>query len=141
MVDLLARSRSSTAAAAIVGTLAGLSVICLYVVAGLLVAGWSVSEFFSHLSFDTIGYLLSMIVLTIGFVGLPIATYLRFDLIAPLVILVLVICAWFTLGAIQGTLSPQTIFGLALYATYYSPVAVVLYAIVGGGGESTFLGT
>lgn len=133
MVGLIARSRSSGTAAAMIGTLVGLFVISLYLGAGLLVAGWSVSEFLTHLSVDTVAYFLGMIVLTIVFVGFPIATYLRFDLIAPLVILVLVICAWFTLGAIQGVLSPQTIFGLALYATYYSPVAVVLYAILGGG--------
>lgn len=133
MVDVLSRSRSSSAAVTLVGTLAGLVVIGLYFGAGLLVGGWSLSEFLTHLSIETVGYLLTMIVLSIVFVGLPIATYLRFDLITPLVILVLVICAWLTLGAVRGILSPQTIFGLSLDAMYYSPVAVVLYAIVGGG--------
>ena len=133
MVDVLARSRSSSVAAMLVGTLAGLVVIGLYFGAGLLVGGWSVSEFLTHLSTETVGYLLSMIVLSIGFLGLPIATYLRFDLITPLGILVLVIIGWLVLGAVQGILSLQTIFGLALYVAYFSPVPIVLYAILGVG--------
>ena len=132
MVALLARSHTSTAAAALVGTLFGLAVVCLYFGAGLLVAGWNVSEFLTGLSIDTVGYLLGMIVLVIVFIGLPIATFLRFDLIVPLVVLVLVILGWLILGAVQGILSLQTIFGLALYAAYLSPIALVLYAIFGG---------
>ena len=133
MADLVSRSQSSAVTATIVGILAGLFAISLYVIAGVLVAGWSVSEFLVHLSVDTVGYVLGMIVLTVGFVGLPVAAYVRFDLIAPLVIFVLVVTAWLILGALRGILSAQTIFGLALYATYYSPVAVLLYAIVGAG--------
>lgn len=132
MVALLARSRSSTAAAALVGTLVGFAVVCLYFGAGLLVAGWSVSEFLAHLSVGTLGYLLGMIGLVIVFVGLPIATFLRFELVAPLVVLVLVILGWLTVGVVQGILSLQTVFGLALYAAYLSPIALVLYAIFGG---------
>lgn len=132
MANLLARSPSSTAAAALVGTLVGLAVVCLYFGAGLLLAGWSVSEFLAHLSVDTVGYLLGMIALVIAFVGLPIAMFLRFDLIAPLAVLVLVIFGGLIVGAVQGILSLQTIFGLALYAAYLSPIALVLYAIFGG---------
>ena len=133
MVPLVRRSHSSVGAAAIVGTLAGLAVVSCYFGAGLLVGGWNFSEFLTHLSVGTVGYLLGMIVLSTVFVGLPIATYLRFEVIAPLVILVLVILGWLILGAIQGILSLQTIFGLALYAAYLSPGAIVLYAIFGGG--------
>ncbi|WP_139328839.1 hypothetical protein [Haladaptatus litoreus] len=73
-----------------------------------------------------------MIVLVIAFVGLPIAIFLRFDLIAPLVLLVVVILGWLIVGAVQGILSFQTTFGLALYAAYLSPIALILYAIFGG---------
>lgn len=132
MVALLARSHSSTAVAALVGTLVGLAVVCLYFGTGLLVADWSVSEFLAHLSIDTIGYLLSMIVLVITFIGLPIAIFLRFDLIAPLMVLVVVILGWLIAGSVQGILSLQTIFGLAFYAAYLSPLSLVLYAIFGG---------
>lgn len=132
MVTLSARSHSSTAAAALVGTLVGLAVVCLYIVAGFLVAGWSVSEFLAHLSVDTVGYLLGMIVLVIAVVGLPIAIFLRFDSIAPLVVLALTILGWLIVGAVQGILSLQTIFGLALYAAYLSPISLILYAIFGG---------
>ncbi|MGQ3330151.1 hypothetical protein [Halorubrum sp. FL23] len=133
MVALLARSRSSTPAAALSGILVGLAVVSLYFGAGLLIAGWSVSEFLAHLSIDALGYLLAMIALAIAFVGLPIAIFLRFDLLTPLVVLVVVILGWLTVGAVQGILSLQTIFGLALYAVYLSPIPLVLYAILGGG--------
>ena len=133
MVALLSRSHSSTPAAALSGILVGLAVVSLYFGAGLLMAGWSVSEFLAHLSIDAIGYLLAMIALTFAFVGLPIAVFLRFDLITPLVVLVVVILGWLAVGAVQGILSLQTIFGLALYAVYLSPIALVLYAIFGGG--------
>lgn len=132
MAALLERSHSSTASAALVGTLVGLAVVCLYFGAGLLVGGWSVSEFLAHLSVDTVGYLLGMIVLGIAFLGLPFSLLLRFDLIVPLVVLVLVILGWLILGAVQGILSIQTIFGLALYAAYLSPIALVLYVTLGG---------
>jgi|GEM_PF-1270539 hypothetical protein len=132
MAALLARSHSSTGAAALVGTFVGLVVICLYVGGGLLVAGWSTSEFLAHLSVDTVGYLLGMIALVISFVGLPIAVFLRFDLLASLVILGLVIFGWLVVGVAQGVLSLQTVFGLALYAAYLSPISLVLYAIFGG---------
>ena len=132
MVAALARSHRSTAAAALAGTLVSLIVICLYIVAGLLIAEWSVSKFLAHLSVDTVGYLLGMVVLVIAFIGLPIAIFLRFDLIAPLAVLVLVILGWLIIGAVQGILSLQTIFGLALYVAYLSPIALVLYVIFGG---------
>jgi len=123
MAALLARSHSSTGAAALVGTFVGLVVICLYVGGGLLVAGWSTSEFLAHLSVDTVGYLLGMIALVISFVGLPIAVFLRFDLLASLVILGLVIFGWLVVGVAQGVLSLQTVFGLALYAAYLSDLS------------------
>lgn len=133
MPTLMARSHSSLAAAAIVGTVVGLGVIGLYVGAGFLVAGWSANEFLTRLSVDTVGYLLGMIVLSIAFIGAPIAAFLRFDLVLPLVVLVVVVFGWLTLGVVRGLLSLQTVFGLALYATYLSPVAFVLYAISGAG--------
>jgi len=58
-------------------------VVCLYLGAGVLVAGWSVSGFLVHLSVDIVGYVLGMVGLVIAFVGLPIAIFLRFDLLAP----------------------------------------------------------
>jgi len=86
----------------------------------------------SLISVDTVGYLLGMIALVISFVGLPIAVFLRFDLLASLVILGLVIFGWLVVGVAQGVLSLQTVFGLALYAAYLSPISLVLYAIFGG---------
>lgn len=126
-------SRTSTGVAALTGTIVGLVVVCLYFGVGLLVAGWSISEFLTHLSVSTVGYFIGMIVLVVAFVGLPIAGLLRFHLISPLVVLVLVILGWLTVGAVQGLLSLQTVFGLALYAAFLSPIALVLYGVLGGG--------
>ncbi len=126
------QGRTSTGTATLVGTVVGLAVVCLYLSAGLLVAGWSFSEFLAHLSVGTVGYFVGMIVLVVAFVGFPIAGFLRFHLITPLVVQVLVLLGWLTVGAIQGLLSLQTIFGLALYAGFLSPIALVLYGVLGG---------
>lgn len=132
MVVPLERSRTSTGAATLVGAVVGLAVVCLYLGAGLLVGGWSINEFLAQLSPGTIGYFLGMIVLVVASVGLPIAGFLRFHLITPLGVLVLVLLGWLTLAAVQGLLSPQTIFGIALYAAFLSPIAIVLYGVLGG---------
>lgn len=133
MVVALARSRISTGAATLVGTLVGLGVVSLYLGAGLLVAGWSINDFLTHLSTDTIGYFAGMIVLVIAFVGLPIAGFLRFHLITPLGVLVVTLLGWLILAAVQGLLSLQTIFGLALYAAFFAPIALMFYGVLGGG--------
>jgi len=132
MVPFLNRSRTSTGAAALVGAAVGLAVVAVYFGGGLLVADWSMSEFRAHLSAGTVGYLIGMSVLVVAIFGLPIAGFLRFNLIAPLVVLVLVVLGWLTLGAVQGVLSLQTVFGLALYATFLSPVYLILYGVLGG---------
>lgn len=127
------RGRTSTGLAVLVGTAVGLSVVALYLVAGLLVADWSVSAFLDGLSVGTVGYLAGMIALAVAFLGLPVAAFLRFDLVAPLCVLVLGLLGWLTLAAVQGILSPRTIFGLALYAVVFSPIAILLYGGLGGG--------
>jgi len=133
MVDTLERRRSSIGAAALAGSVAGLVVVGVYLGSGLLVAGWSIDEFLARLSAGTVGYFAGMIVLVVVFVGLPVAGFLRFRLLTPSIVLLLVVLGWLTVGAIQGLLSLQTIFGLALYAAYLSPFAIVLYGVVGGG--------
>lgn len=133
MTGVLAPRRTTTGAAATAGTVVGLVVVCLYLVAGVLLAGWSVGDFLEHLSVGTVGYFVGMIGLTVAFVGLPIAGYLRFRLITPLGVLGLALLGWVTLAAVQGLLAVQTIFGLALYAVIFSPVALVLYGVFGGG--------
>jgi hypothetical protein len=132
MIAPLKRSRTSTGAATLVSAVIGFAVVCLYLSAGLLVAGWSISEFFAQISPGTIGYFVGMIVLVVAFIGLPIAGFLRFQLVTPLGVLVLVLLGWLTLATIQGLLSLQTIFGLALYAAFLSPITLVLYGVFGG---------
>jgi hypothetical protein len=133
MVGAPQRTRSSTGAAALAGTVVGLAAVCLYLGAGLLVGGWNSGEFLAHLSAETVWYFGGTTALVVAFVGLPVAGYLRFDLVAPLAVLVVMLLGWLALGAVQGLLSAQTIFGLALYVVLFSPPALVLYAVLGGG--------
>ena len=105
----------------------------MYLSVGLLVADWSISEFLAHFSVSRAGYVLGMIAMAVAVFGIPVAAFLRFDLTAPLVVLVLVVLGWLTIGAVQGVLSLQTSFGLALYAAFLSPLYLVLYGVLGGG--------
>jgi hypothetical protein len=82
---------------------------------------------------SSVGYFLGLIALAVAVFGIPVAAFLRFDLIAPLVTLVLVVLGWLTIGAVQGVLSVQTVFGLALYAAVLSPLYLVVYGVLGGG--------
>jgi hypothetical protein len=132
MVVPVERRRTSTETATLVGAAVGLAVVSLYLGAGLLAAGWNIDEFLAHLSPGTLGDVLGMIGLVVAVVGLPIAGFLRFELFTPIAVIVLAVLGWATVGAIQGLLSLQTIFGLALYAAYLSPFALVLYGVLGG---------
>ena len=132
MAALLDRTQTSTGAAALVGAVVGLAMVSLYMGGGLLFADWSLSEFHAHLSADTVGYLVGMIALGVAIFGFPVAGFLRFNLLAPLVVLVVVVFGWLILGAVQGVLSFQTVFGLALYATFLSPIYLLLYGVLGG---------
>ena len=133
MTGLLYRSRTSTGVAALVGGAIGLVVVGVYVGAGLLVADWSINEFFARFSVSSVGYFLGMIAMAIAVFGVPVTALLRFNLTAPLVVLALLILVWLIIGTVQGVLSLQTIFGLALYATFLSPLYLALYGILGGG--------
>jgi hypothetical protein len=132
MAALLDRTQTSTGTAALVGAVVGLAVVGLYMGGGLVFADWSLGEFRAHLSANTVGYLVGMIALGVAIFGVPIAGFLRFNLIAPLVVLAVVVFGWLTLGAVQGLLSFQTVFGLALYATFLSPIYLLLYGVLGG---------
>lgn len=133
MVGLLHRSRTSTGAAAVLGATVGVTLVGVYLGAGLLIANWSVNEFVAHLSLSSVGYFLGMIALAVAVLGLPIAALLRYDVTAPFVILILVVLGWVTIGAVQGVLSVRTIFGLVLYSMLLSPLYLVLYVVLGGG--------
>lgn len=132
MNDVLERSRTSTVVAALVGATVGIGAVGVYFGAGLLVADWGLSDFLANLSPGTVGYSVGMIALVVAVVGLPIVGVLRLRLVTPLVVLVLVLLGWLTLGAIQGLLSVPTIFGLALYAAFLSPIVLLLYGVIGG---------
>jgi len=133
MTDTVDRGRTSTGVAVPAGTAVGLVVVALYPVAGVLVADWSTSEFLAGLSVGTVGSLAGMIALAVAFLGLPVAGLLRFDLVAPLGVLALALPGWGTLAAVQDLLSPQTVFGLALYVVVFSPFPILLYGVLDGG--------
>lgn len=133
MAALLHRSRTSTGMAVLIGAAVGLVAVGVYLSAGVLVADWSSSEFVAHFSVGRAGYFLGMIAMAIAVFGIPIAALLRFNLTTPLVIFALVVLGWLTIGTVQGLLSLQTIFGVALYAAFLSPLYLVLYGVLGGG--------
>lgn len=131
MTALLEQSRRSTPTAALVGIALGIVVLALYVIAGLLVANWSLTEFVSYLSLEVVGWLALATVAAVSVFAIPVASYLRFGLYTPLAVLGIVVVGWLTLGVASGTLSVQSVFGLALYAAMLSPLYFVLYAILG----------
>lgn len=133
MPSLIERSRSSTPTAVLVGSSLGLVVLACFVVAGLLVADWSISEFLAYLTLEVAGWLVLMTILTVGIVAIPVVASLRFGLYAPLAVLGLVAIGWLAVGVGSGILSAQTVFGLALYAAMLSPLYLVLYGVLGGG--------
>lgn len=133
MNAVLERSRTSTSVATLVGVAVGLAVVGVYLATGLFVADWRIDEFLAHLSASNLGYFVGMILLTIAVFGLPIVGFLRYDLTTPLLVLGVVVLGWLVLGSIQGLLTLQTIFGLALYAAMLSPIYLVLYGVFGGG--------
>ena len=123
--------KRSVGDASLIGIGVGVVVLALYVVGGIVVAKWGVSEFFARLTVEIVGGLLFAGALAVAVFAIPVAAYLRYRVVSPLVVLLLVIVAWLAQGFATGVLSIQTVFGLALYAMYLSPLYVVLYVVVG----------
>jgi len=76
--------------------------------------------------------LVILIALAVAIIGIPVAAFLRFNLVAPLVVLVLSILGLVTLSAVQGTLTFQTLSDLAIFALFLFPNYFVLYGVLGG---------
>ncbi|WP_330632957.1 hypothetical protein [Halocatena halophila] len=114
----------------------GVLVVVVYVVAGLLFGGWSITEFINHLSVETVGWLLVLTVSTIAVVAIPIIAYRQFNLVIPLVVFGLVVLFWLGIAVGNGLLMVETIFGLGLYAIGLGPVYLLVYL---GGGSVEFL--
>lgn len=123
--------KSSTGTAALIGIAIGVGMLALYIVGGIVVAQWGLSEFFDRLTFEIVGLLLLAGAFAVAVLAIPVAAYLRYRVVSPVVVLLLVIVAWLAQGFATGILSIQTVFGLALYAMYLSPLYVVLYLVVG----------
>ena len=122
----------SLGAAALVGVGVGLGVLGLYVLGGLVVANWSVDDFLTHLDAEVAATLLLVGGLAVACFAVPVAAYLRFRLVSPLVVLSTVVLGWLGYGFATGVLTSQTVFGLAIYAMYLVPLYFVLYAVGGG---------
>lgn len=121
----------SLGVASLVGVGVGVSVLGLYVVGGLVVAGWSVDDFLAHLDVEVLGSLLLAGGIAVSCFAVPVAAYLRYRVVSPLVVLLLVVLGWVAYGAATGLLTPQTVFGLAIYALFLAPGYLVLYGVVG----------
>lgn len=125
-------SPPSTMTALLVGIAIGMSVVFLYLVSGLTIAEWDVSDVIAHLTLETIGTFLLLGVLTVGTFAIPIAAYARLRLLAPAVILGVVLLGWFGFAVSTGTLTADDVFGLGLYAIGLSPLYFVCYAVASG---------
>lgn len=121
----------SLALATLAGVGVGVGVLGLYVVGGLVVAGWSVDDFLAHLDVEVLGSLLLAGGIAVSCFAVPVAAYLRYRVVSPLVVLLLVVVGWVVYGVATGVLTPQTVFGLAIYALFLAPAYLVLYGAVG----------
>lgn len=109
----------------------GATILSLYLVTGYIVGDWSVSDFLTHLTPETVGWLVLASGMAISVFAIPIAAYLRMRVTTPLVILGLILLGWIGVGIGQGI--PHTaVFGLSIYALYLSPVYLLLYLMCGG---------
>lgn len=115
-----------------VGIGVGVAVLALYVVAGLVVAEWSLASFFARLTPGTGAALLVAGCLVVACFALPIAAYLYDGLRSPLAVLVVVLVGWLVYGLGSGVLTPETVFGFTIYWLYFVPLYLVLYAVVAG---------
>jgi hypothetical protein len=122
----------SLGAASLVGIGVGLGALGLYVVAGFLVANWSLDDFLAHLSVGVLEALILAGSAAVACFAVPVAAYLRFRVVSPLAVLAVIIVGWVGYGATTGVLTSQTVFGLAVYAVYLVPLYLLLFAVAGG---------
>lgn len=122
----------SLGVAVLAGVGVGLGVLGLYVLGGLVVANWSVEDFLAYLGAEVAASLLLAGSFAVACFAIPVAAYLRYRLVAPLVVLATVVSGWLGYGFATGILTSQTVFGLAIYAMFLVPLYVVLYAVAGG---------
>lgn len=131
-MNWLAKRDTSTTTASLIGIAIGLGVIALYLVAGLVLARWNVTEFSTNLSLESVGTFLLMGVLTVATFAIPVTAYFRLGLRAPVAFLAIVMLGWVGYAAATGLLLSESVFGLGLYVVGLSPVYFVCYAIFGG---------
>jgi hypothetical protein len=131
----LAATESSPSAgtAALTGTAIGISVLLLYIVAGLLFGSWNVGEFLSYLTIETAASLLLVRGMGIATFTVPVALFVHSRIRAPLVLLGVVVVGWLACGLSFGMVRTGAVFGLGLYAIGLSPLSVVLSFFLGGG--------
>lgn len=124
--------KQSVEMASLAGAAVGLGVLGLYVIGWLVVAGWNVQEFLGHLTIGTIGSLTVAGGTAVSVFAIPVTAFLRWQLVSPMVVLVLAVVGWLGYGAATGILTTQTVFGLAVYAMFLAPIYLGLYLIAGG---------
>lgn len=108
----------------------GAATLGVYLVAGFVVAGWSLGEFLTQLTPSILGWLVLAGAIAVTVVAVPVVGYLRFRVVSPLVVLCAAVVGWTGLGVAQGIPLPD-LFGLSYYAFALSPVYLLCYVVFG----------
>lgn len=127
MRDFSSSSTNGWVESVLIGSGAGIAFLALYLTTGIAVAQWNVSEFFAHLTGETIIWLLVASLFVIVAFAIPIVLCLQYRLVAPLVLLTIILLGWIVAGMVTGAL-----FGLSLYVFGAAPGYIVLYLAFGG---------
>lgn len=131
-MNLSARDGFSTVTASLIGIGIGVGVLVLYLVSGIVVAQWDITDFFTHVTLETIGTFLLLGTLTVTAFAIPTIAYSRFHIVTPIVILAVTLLGWFSYSVATGILMTDAVFGLGLYAIGLAPLYFVCYAVAGG---------
>lgn len=133
MVPAVHESEYSLRRSSSIGVAIGTGVFLLFLVAGVLFESWTIGEFLSNLTVETVSWLLLLSGMAIATFAVPIALYLHSRIVTPLILLCVISIGWLAIGISSGIIEAGAIFGLSLYAVGFSPVYVVLYLLFGGG--------
>ncbi|WP_436910866.1 hypothetical protein [Halosimplex marinum] len=131
MATSVPEARSSPWISTGLGVAIGTGVLLLFLLAGLILESWSVSDFLSNLTLETAGWFLLSSGMAVATIAAPIALYAHLRVVAPLVLLGLIVVIWLAIGVSTGIIEAGAIFGLSLYAIGLSPLYAVLYFVFG----------
>lgn len=123
------RQPVSTAAATLAGIGMGLACFGLALILGILFAQWSIADFVADLTPNMVWEFSVWVAFTVITLGVPVAAYLRFRLLSPVITLAAIATYWFGLGVAASVIDHML--GLAAYAIEFAPFYVVVYLVLG----------